>query len=518
MSCENREAETVRLLFFTPVQDGWCALELPVVHIVQAITNLKENYMSKERTVDVAIIGAGTAGLSACREVCKATDNFALIQGGPYGTTCARVGCMPSKVLIQVANDFHRRHMLDREGISCGEHLHVDRRRVLRYVRSLRDDFVQGVMQTVEELGDHNIQGHAHFLEPTVLDVDGQIIRAKRVIIATGSSPIVPQEWQAVGDRVLTTDMFFEQEDLPSSLTVVGLGAIGVEIGQALARLGIKITGITRSEQVAGLTDPEVNASLREALQREFTVHTGTVAAFSGRDAQLSLLVNDKTIHVEQLVASMGRRPNIDRLGLDALGVPLDERGLPSYDATTLQVCDLPVFIAGDVNGDRPVLHEAADDGRIAGFNSVQERPHCFQRRTRLNIVFCEPNVAVVGCTFAELENLNIVIGEVRFEHQGRARIMGENTGMLRVYGDEQNGRLLGAELAAPRGEHLAQLLAWAIQKEMTVFEMLQLPFYHPVLEEGMRTALRDLSRRVRRPRPGFELALCESGAMGDLG
>jgi dihydrolipoamide dehydrogenase len=473
--------------------------------------------MNKERTVEVAIIGAGTAGLSACGEVRKATDNFALIEGGPYGTTCARVGCMPSKVLIQVANDFHRRHMLDREGISCGERLRVDRRRVLQYVRSLRDDFVGGVLQTIEKLGDRNIQGHARFLAPTVLDVDGQIIRAKRVIIATGSNPIVPQEWQAMADRVLTTDTLFEQEDLLSSLAVVGLGAVGVETGQALARLGINVTGITQSEEVAGLTDPVVNASLREALRREFMVHIGTVAAVSRQDAQLSLCVNDDTIHVEQLLASMGRRPNIERLGLDALGVPLDGRGLPSYDPTTLQVGDLPVFIAGDVDGDRPILHEAADDGRIAGFNSVQERPHCFKRRTRLNIVFCEPNVAVVGCSFAELRTQDIVIGEVRFEHQGRARIMGESTGMLRVYGDEQNGRLIGAELAAPSGEHLAQLLAWGIQKEMTVFEMLHLPFYHPVIEEGMRTAMRDLSRRVRRPRPGFDLALCESGAVADL-
>jgi len=474
--------------------------------------------MSKEKRVDVAIIGAGTAGLSACSEVRKATDNFVLIQAGPYGSTCARVGCMPSKVLLQVAHDFHRRHVLGQEGIYGGEQLGVDRRKVLQYVRSLRDHFVQGVLKTVEQLGDHNLQGSARFQEPTVLEVDGQVIRAKRIIIAAGSSPVVPGEWQAFSDRILTTDTLFEQEDLPSSLAVVGLGAIGVEIGQALARLGCNVTGITQSEHVAGLTDPVVTTCIREALRREFPIYIGTITGVAEEGAQLTLRFDANTTRAESLLASMGRRPNIAQLGLDALGIPLDGRGLPFYDRTTLQVKGFPIFIAGDADGDRPVLHEAADDGRIAGFNSVQDQPHCFQRRTRLSIVFCEPNVAVVGRTFAELQKQDIAAGEVRFDRQGRAKVMAENTGMLRVYGDKQSGRLLGAELAAPRGEHVAQLLAWAIQKQMTVFELLQLPFYHPVIEEGLRTALRDLSRQVHARRPGFELALCDSNAVADLG
>ena len=474
--------------------------------------------MSKEKRVDVAIIGAGTAGLSACNEVRKATDNFVLLEAGPHGSTCARVGCMPSKVLLQVAHDFHRRHVLGLEGIYGSEHLKVDYRKVLQYVRSLRDHFVQGVLQTVEQLGDHNIQGRVRFRKPTVLEVNGQVIRAKRVIIATGSSPIVPGEWQAFSDRILTTDTIFEQEDLPSALAVVGLGAIGVEIGQALARLGCQVTGITQSEHVAGLTDPKVTAYMRETLQHEFPIYTGTITEVAGEGTQLALRFGDRTTRVASILASVGRRPNIAQLGLDALGIPFDTHGLPLYDRTTLQVKGYPIFIAGDVDGDRAVLHEAADDGRIAGFNSVQDEPHCFQRRTRLSIVFCEPNVAVVGRPFAELRQQDIAVGEVGFERQGRAKVMAENTGLLRVYGDKQSGCLLGAELAAPRGEHLAHLLAWAIQKQMTVFDLLQLPFYHPVIEEGLRTALRDLSRQVQASRPGFELAVCDSNAVADLG
>jgi len=473
--------------------------------------------MTKERQVDVAILGAGTVGLSAYNEVRKVTDNFVLINGGPEGTTCARVGCMPSKVLIQVANDFHRRYVFEQEGIRGSEHLRIDLRSVLQHVRSLRDAFVQGILKTVDELGDRMIHGYARFREPTVLEVEQQIIRAKRIIIATGSTPLIPKDWRNFSEHILTTDTLFEQNELPSSLAVVGLGVVGIEMGQALARLGVQVTGIGQDERLAGLTDPDVNLYLRTVLAEEFSIHIGAAAQVEKTDTQLNVYFANMMLHPEKILASLGRHPNISDLALECLELPLNEHGLPPYDPTTMQIANLPVFIAGDVDGVQAVLHEAADDGRIAGFNSVQEQPHCFQRRTPLAIVFSEPNVAIVGQSFATLKDRNIVIGEVRFDNQGRAKVMAEPRGILRVYGDKSSGRLLGAEMAAPSGEHLAHLLAWAIQKEMTVFELLQLPFYHPVVEEGMRTALRHLSQQVSVSRPTFELVMCESAAVGSL-
>jgi dihydrolipoamide dehydrogenase len=143
---------------------------------------------------------------------------------------------------------------------------------------------------------------------------------------------------------------------------------------------------------------------MREILSEEFPLHTGAVVTVQNEGGALVIQGKREAVHVDTILASLGRRPHIAQLGLENLGVPLNQHGLPSYDSSTLQVSDLPVFIAGDVDGDRPVLHEAADDGRIAGFNSVQDTPHCFQRRTRLAIVFSQPNIAVVGHSFAELQ------------------------------------------------------------------------------------------------------------------
>jgi dihydrolipoamide dehydrogenase len=279
----------------------------------------------------------------------------------------------------------------------------------------------------------------------------------------------------------------------------------------------LDITGINRSNRLAGLTDPAVVASLQETLQQEFPIYTGTAAEVQSGSEKLTVHFGGKRVQADKVLASLGRRPNLATLGLKELGLQLDEHGLPPYDPTTLQMDNLPIFIAGDANADSPVLHEAADEGRIAGFNSVQEKPHCFQRRMKLSIVFSEPNVAVVGSSFSELQDQDIAIGEVCFNNQGRAKVMAENVGVLRLYGDKKNGRLVGAELAAPRGEHVAHLLAWAMQQELTVFEMLQLPFYHPVVEEGLRSALRDLSKQIYVKRPVFELAMCDSQAIANM-
>lgn len=228
-----------------------------------------------DKKVDVAVIGAGSAGLSAVAEIRKAAKSFVLINDGRYGTTCARVGCMPSKALIQIADDFHRRHAFAEEGIAGEDGLRIDARKALERVRSLRDGFVAGVMETVGKIGRHNIEGYAQFVEPTVLKAGGQTIRAKRIVIATGSRPIVPPEWQSLDSRFITSDDLFELETLPSSLAVIGLGVNGLELGQALHRFGVKVVGIERSPFIAGLNDPEINRRAIEIFGGEFPLWRG---------------------------------------------------------------------------------------------------------------------------------------------------------------------------------------------------------------------------------------------------
>lgn len=452
-----------------------------------------------ERKVEVAIIGAGSAGLFALGQVRKGTDDFVMINGGAFGTTCARVGCMPSKVLIQIAEDFHRREDLAAEGIAGGEKLTVDIGWALAHVRKLRDGFVSKVTsRSTDRMGEKLIKGYARFLEPNLLDVEGQRVRAKKIVLATGSRPVVPKAWEAFGDRILTTDTLFEQESLPQSLAVIGLGVIGLELGQALHRLGLGVTGIDMLTTIGGLSDPKVNQAAIELIGAEVPLWLGHAAEVAEADNQLRVGAGENSVLVDKLLVSMGRRANTDGLGLEDIGAPLDEAGRPLFDPGTLKLGDLPIFIAGDATAERMILHEAGDEGRIAGSNAVSETPVAYRRKTPLAITFCDPNIAAVGASWRELEGRDdVAVGEYDMAGQGRAIVMGRNRGLLRIYGDKTDGRLLGAALLSPRGEHLAHLLSWCIEKEMTVFDLIRMPFYHPVIEEGLQNALYALARNV---------------------
>lgn len=461
--------------------------------------------------LDAVIIGGGTAGLAALREVRKRTDRYLLVNDGPWGTTCARVGCMPSKMLIEAANAFEARRKLDTFGIRGGDALRVDMPAVLARVRELRDDFVSGTLKSTHD-DERVISGRGRLLDAHRVEVNGQVHATRSIVIATGSRPTVPEPWLAFGDRILTTDTLFEQPTLGPRMAVIGLGPLGVEMAQALARLGVEVTAFGTQKAVAGLTDPELNDTMLKLLQAEFTVSIGDDVELREVAGGIEVRNGSTTVVVDQVLAAMGRRPNLEHLGLDTLGVELDDKGLPPIDPRSLQIGDLPVFVAGDADGDRSLLHEAADEGHIAGLNAVSPEPRGFRRRTRLAITFCQPQAAVVGRRHAALKDEDVVTGRVDFARQGRARVAQSAAGRLHVYAERSTGKLLGAELCAPAGEHMAHLLALAIGQELTVQEMLGMPFYHPVLEEGLRTALRDAASHLPRISDS-DLAAC--GAFG---
>jgi dihydrolipoamide dehydrogenase len=205
--------------------------------------------------VDVIIIGAGTAGLSAMREVRKKTEDFLLVNEGSWGTTCAAVGCMPSKALVEAADAFHRRNDFGDFGLRGAESVLADVPAVLVRVRRLRDDFIKGPEKVRDNLGARAIVGRARLLGPNRVVVQGREIAARCIVLATGSRPIVPKDWARFGERILTTDALFEQPDLPRRIAVVGMGAIGIEMAQALSRLGLEVAGFDAAKALAGLTE-----------------------------------------------------------------------------------------------------------------------------------------------------------------------------------------------------------------------------------------------------------------------
>jgi dihydrolipoamide dehydrogenase len=287
-------------------------------------------------------------------------------------------------------------------------------------------------------------------------------------------------------------------------VAVVGLGPIGLEIGQALHRLGVAVTGVDHGQRLSRIQDPAVNRAAVDIFQREFPLWFGDEPRVERCDGGFRVRAGEREIIVEKLFLALGRQPNLERLRLDRLGVPMGEHGVPNYDPETLRVGRTSVYMTGDAAGGIANLQRAAAQGRIAGFNATHRRKRRWRARTPMAIVFSEPNIAVVGMPWRDFNERRMAVAQQRFGPVGRALIMGQNRGLLRVYAARRSGRILGASMVGPRCEHLAHLLAWAVEQQMTVERALEMPFYHPVIEEALQDALLELKAELTKPRPGW--------------
>jgi dihydrolipoamide dehydrogenase len=460
------------------------------------------------RTFDVAVIGAGTAGLSAFRAAREHTDSVALIEKGPFGTTCARKGCMPSKLLIAAAREAKVVAEAPDFGIEPRS-WSVNDSHVFSRVRQMRDGFVQATIDSMNDIPkSHIIEGLARFEAPGRLKVGDEVIEAERIVIATGSRPLVPKPIEeGTGGRYKVIADMFELERLPERLLVFGAGVIGSEIALAFSHLGVRVHCYSKGGKVGFLTDPLVGSAAREILSERLLLDADAEfgeMGWQGDEFQLEIKTQtgSQRERFDEVLAATGREAVLDDLCLELSGCRVSEDGVPIFDAVTRQ-CegdeDIPVFIAGDADDGEMTLPAAKRSGEAAGANAgAWPQRSGPTPQTPLRIAFTEPSMASVGKTFSELAGRDdIVVGCASYEDQGRAKVEGRAKGMVRVYAERSTGRLLGAEMIAPDAEHFSHLLAWAIEAGLGVKELSDYPVYHPVTEEGLMTALKDAASKL---------------------
>jgi dihydrolipoamide dehydrogenase len=318
-------------------------------------------------------------------------------------------------------------------------------------------------------------------------------------VIATGATPSVPDEFKVFGNKLMTSDDLFELRTLPKRIAVFGTGPLSLELGQALSRLSVEVFMFGNGGNVAALSDAPVRDALTAALADEFYLDPdANIEQMSLEDGRPTLRFKSRdgatrTEQFDLVLAATGRAPNLKPLALEHAGIELNDKGVPRFDASTMQCGDSAIFVAGDCDGTRPWLQDAADEGKLAGDNAARfPNVQPVKRKIPFSIVFCEPQVAIVGASYESLDKQMTVTGAVSFDTQGRSRVMRQNRGLLHVYADAKTGKLRGAQGCGPAMEHVGHLLAWAIQLDLTLDDVLKLPFYHPVVEEGLRNALRD--------------------------
>ncbi|WP_454253716.1 dihydrolipoyl dehydrogenase [Pseudomonas sp. Marseille-Q7302] len=443
---------------------------------------------------DVAVIGAGTAGLAAERAARRQGARTLLIDDHWAGTTCASVGCMPSKLLIIAGEAHHAVQRAATFGIEVGE-VHVDGAAVMARVRRERDHFVAATKQGFGKLPEGVAQrATARFIAPDRLQLsNGKTIQAKSIIIATGSYPLVPAPFDALGDRALTNESIFELPDLPRSLAVIGTGPVGLELAQAMARLGVAVTLFGQDDGLGALQDTKVKAELRKILEQDLTLYLNVEvdARHEGEGVRLSWSgATSGEGDFDYVLVAAGRPPRLKGLGLETTGIELDDHGTPVYDPQTLQCGSSSIFIAGDADHDRPILHEASDEGAIAGHNAAcypEVRPT--PRSPLFSLIFTDPPVAVLGSP----PDAGSLIGTSSYQDQGRARAEARNQGVARFYAEPGTGKLTGAAMVGPGMDHIGHLLVLALIHGETASSLLDMPFYHPTLEEGLKSGLREI-------------------------
>lgn len=449
-------------------------------------------------TCDVAIIGAGTAGLAAERSARRAGARTLLIDERFPGTTCAAVGCMPSKLLIAAGHAAHAVRSAGIFGVDVPAP-RIDGPAVMKRVQRERDAFVAAAKKGYDALpAGVCVQAHARFVDASTLALgDGRRVTAKAIVIATGSRPHVAPMFQALGDRVLTNESIFELPDLPASVAVVGAGPLGLELAQALARLGVDCEVFDQAERIASLKDERIARALKDILSSELPVRLGVKLKAERAGHGVKLEWDGPAAGrrgFERVLVATGRPPRLDGLGLATSGLELDDHGVPVFDRDTLQCGRSPIFLAGDADADAPVLHEASSEGAIAGRNAASfPRVTPSRRSVPFSIMFTDPPLAVVGQPPGD----DAVTGEASYEDQGRAKVEARNVGRVHLHAAKHDGRLTGAVLLGPGMDHIAHLLAWSIERGETASSLLDRPFYHPTFEEGLKPALRAICESV---------------------
>ncbi len=431
---------------------------------------------------DYVIIGAGTAGLAAQKEVAKVTNSYCVIDKGPLGTTCAREGCMPSKAFIEIANEYHARNSLNSRGLSERFNPFLKSQEVLRNVRKLRDHFTDYMVSRISELGEKLILSEAKLYdENKVILADETRIEAKKIIVAVGSKPIIPQEWKQLSSKVITSDDLFELEELPNSMAIVGLGPIGLELGQALSRLEVETKMFHNNNQIASLSDPNIIEYVNRNFLKSLDISFSKAEVLSKKEGIVGN--EDLEFNPEKILLSIGRESNLDSLGLKKLGYDISKKDKQYYFLS-----DAPnIYIIGDANSQSTVLHKASEEAKRAVEHSTNEGKVTTRETPRLEITFSDPQIAIVGKKKSELLNQKIEVKEVRFDNQGRSIVENKNSGIIRAYFCQKNTKLLGAELFCHDAEYFAHFLAWVIQLDLKRPELKSLPYYHPTTTEKLR-------------------------------
>lgn len=454
---------------------------------------------------DLAVVGNGSAGFSAAITAAEQGAQVALIGHGTIGGTCVNVGCVPSKAMIRATEAVHQANAAASKfsGVEASGAV-VDWKQLVQQkdelVASLREAKYADLLPAYNNIA--YIEGEAK-LVPEGVQVNGRLISARKVIIATGTRPAVPAIPGITEVPYLTSTTVLELEKLPASLLVLGGGYIGVELAQTLARAGVEVTLVFRSRLLPE-AEPEIGTALQGYLAEEGVkiaagVSYGSIRETNGR---IELDVNQAglpiTLTAERVLITTGRTPNVEGLGLEELGIETSLNGGIDVDDRLRTTRD-GFYAAGDVTGRDQFVYMAAYGAKLAAKNALNSDSLAYDNRAMPAVVFSDPQVGSVGLTEAQARAAGhqVRTSIVTLNHVPRALAARDTRGLIKLVADGQSRKLLGAHILAPEGADSIQTAAIAIRCGMTIDELADTIFPYLTTVEGLKLAAQTFDKDV---------------------
>ena len=408
---------------------------------------------------DLIVIGGGAAGLGAAKAARRRNATVTLVHQGPPGGDCTFSGCVPSKTLLSCS----RRNVPFAEAI---EYVH----RVVAETAATED------AAALEAEGINVVDGRAAFIDSTSVRVNGEILRANRIIIATGALPLIPQIPGIDGNAVLTSENVFDQRQLPPRLAILGGGPIGVEMAEAFARLGSQVTIVEASLRVLPREEPESSATINQYLQAlgvALRLSTQCVAVEALAGATRLVLDSGPPIDADQLFVAVGRQPATSDLKLDPVGVKVDKRGFIVVD-NALRTSTPNIFAVGDVSQNLQFTHVADETARIATHNALSRfGTRKFHPEWVPMVTYTGLEVARVGALESDAPKGSRV-AYLPMSEFDRARMSGDQRGFVKIIVSPRQftrqfagGEIFGASIVAPRAGEMIHEIVLAMRSRM---------------------------------------------------
>ena len=442
---------------------------------------------------EVAVIGAGPGGYVAAIRAAQLGARTCVIENRELGGTCLNRGCIPTKIYLHASDVLREGKGADDYGISFGEPS-IDYAKL----NETRDKIVGGLRKGVAGLLKKNgvdvIEGTASFESAHALKIetaDGEKkVSAENIIIATGSEAARPKFFPIDGEKIITSDEILNLDHVPESLLVVGGGYIGCEYGGFFSQMGAQVTIVEMLDQILPMNDVDVaKAIVRSFKKRKMKVMTSAkVEDLKATDKGISCKVGDKTIEAELALVAIGRKMNSDIPGLEDAGIVV-ENGAIVIDDTCKTSVD-GVYAIGDVTGKVQLAHVASAQGTVAAEN-ITGHPRRIDYRVVPSVFFTHPQVATVGITEKEAaeQQLEIKVATFQFRGLGKAQVIGDTDGFVKLIGNAKTGELIGCQIVGPSATELIEEATVAMKLQSTIEEIAHTIHPHPTLSESVMEA-----------------------------